>query len=82
MIEFIDFTHSNRKVWKTINKLTKENTRHLNNNVESLQTMLAPQLLLNGKRNKDDVPQIEKKTPKQDATESMLTPPLQMVSMP
>ena len=73
MIESTDFTHSRRKAWKTINKLTKDYTEpHQRCKVTADQ--VAHQPLLNGKGNKLHVPRREK-MPRQSVTESKLTSP-------
>ena len=51
MIESTDFTHSSRKAWKTINKLTKDYTEP-QQQCKVTADQVAHQLLLNGKGNK------------------------------
>ena len=76
MIESTAFTHSSRKAWKTINKLTKDYTEPQQQcNVTADQ--VAHQLLLNGKGNKLHGPRREK-MPRQTVTESKLTSPFLM----
>ena len=72
MIESTDFTHSSRKAWKTISKLTKDYTEP-----QQQCKVTADQLLLNGKGNKLHVPRREK-MPRQTVTESKLTSPFLM----
>ena len=55
MIESTDFTHSSRKAWKTINKLTKDYTAPQQQSKVTAD-QVAHQLLLNGKGNKLHVP--------------------------
>ena len=59
MIESTDFTHSSRKAWKTINKLTKDYTEP-QQQCKVTADQVAHQLLLNGKGNKLHVPRREK----------------------
>ena len=59
MIESTDFTHSSRKAWKTINKLTKDYTEP-QQQCKVTVDQVAHQLLLNGKGNKLHVPRREK----------------------
>ena len=73
MIESTDFTHSSRKAWKTINKLTKDYTEP-QQQCKVTADQVAHQLLLNGKGNKLHVPRREK-MPRQTVTESKLTSP-------
>ena len=51
MIESTDFTHSSRKAWKTINKLTKDYTEP-QQQCKVTADQVAHRLLLNGKGNK------------------------------
>ena len=76
MIESTDFTHSSRKAWKTINKLTKDYTEPQQQG-KATADQVDHQLLLNGKRNKLHVPRREK-MPRQTVTESKLTSPFLM----
>ena len=76
MIESTDFTHSSRKAWKTINKLTKDYTEP-QQQCKVTADQVAHQLLLNGKGNKLHVPRREK-MPRQTVTESKLTSPFLM----
>ena len=76
MIESTDFTHSSRKAWKTINKLTKDYTEP-QQQYKVTANQVAHQLLLNGNGNKLHVPQREK-MPRQTVTDSKLTSPLLM----
>ena len=76
MIETTDFTHSSRKAWKTINKLTKDYTEP-QQQCKVTADQLAHQLLLNGKGNKLHVPRREKMQ-RQAVTESNLTSPFLM----
>ena len=76
MIESTDFTHSSRKAWKTINKLTKDYTEP-QQQCKVTANQVAHQLLLNGKENKLHVPRREK-MPRQTVTESKLTSPFLM----
>ena len=76
MIESTDFTHSSRKAWKTINKLTKDYTES-QQQCKVTADQVAHQLLLNGKGNKLHVPRREK-MPRQTVTESKLTSPFLM----
>ena len=76
MIESTDFTHSSRKAWKTINKLTKDYTEP-QQQCKVTADQVAHQLLLNGKGNKLHVPGREK-MPRQTVTESKLTSPFLM----
>ena len=76
MIESTDFTHSSRKAWKTINKLTKDNTEP-QQQCKVTADQVAHPLLLNGKGNKLHVPRREK-MPRQTVTESKLTSPFLM----
>ena len=76
MIESTDFTHSSRKAWKTINKLTKDYTEP-QQQCKVTADQVAHQLLLNGKGNKLYVPRREK-MPRQTVTESKLTSPFLM----
>ena len=71
MIESTDFTHSGRKAWKTINKLTKDYTEP-QQQCKVTADQVAQQLLLNDKGNKLHVPPREK-MPRQTVTESKLT---------
>ena len=71
MIESTDFTHSSRKAWKTINKLTKDYTKP-QQQCKVTADQVAHQLLLNDKGNKLHVPRREK-MPRQTVTESKLT---------
>ena len=59
MIESTDFTHSSRKAWKTINKLTKDYTEP-QQQCKVTADQVAHQLLLNDKGNKLHVPRREK----------------------
>ena len=76
MIESTDFTHSSRKAWKTINKLTKD---YIEPQQQCKVTVdqVAHQLLLNGKGNKLHVSR-RVKMPRQTVTESKLTSPFLM----
>ena len=74
MIESTDFTHSSRRAWKTINKLTKDYTEPQQ---QCKFTADQVALLLNGKGNKLHVPRREK-MPRQTVTESKLTSPFLM----
>ena len=76
MIESTDFTHSSRKAWKTINKLTNDYTEP-QQQCKVTADQVAHQLLLNGKGNKLHVPRREK-MPRQTVTESKLTLPFLM----
>ena len=76
MIESTDFTHSSRKEWKTINKLTKDYTAP-QQQFKVTADQVAHQLLLNGKGNKLHVIRREK-MPRQTVTESNLTSPFLM----
>ena len=76
IIESTDFTHSSRKAWKTINKLTKYYTEP-QKQCKVTADQVAHQLLLNGKGNKLHVPRREK-MPRQTVTESKLTSPFLM----
>ena len=80
MIESTDFTHSNRKVWKTINKLTKDYIEP-QQQCKVTANQVAHQLLLNDKGNKLHVPRREK-MPRQTVTESKLMSQFLMVSNP
>ena len=50
LIESTDFTYSNRKAWKTINKLSNDNAQP-QQQCKVTADQLAHQFLLNGKRN-------------------------------
>ena len=75
MIESTDFTHSSRKAWKTINKLTKDDTEP-QQQCKVTADKVAHQLLLNGNGNKH-VPRREN-MPRESVTESKLTSPFLM----
>ena len=80
MIESTDFTHSSCKVWKQSSNLRKT-TLHPNNNIESLKTSCRTNYHSMVKKTRTTSHK-EKKTPKQHATESMLTSPFQMEDLP
>ena len=61
MITFTEFIHSSRKASKTINKLMKDYTAP-QQQCRVTADQVDHQLLLNGKGNKDHVPQRKKKT--------------------
>ena len=73
LIESTDFTHSSRKAWRTINKLTKDSTAP-QQQCRVTPDQVAHQLLLNGKGNKDSKPRRER-MPRHTATESTLASP-------
>ena len=75
-IESTDFTHSSRKAWKTINKLTKDYTEP-RQQCKVTADQVAYQLLQNGKGNKLQFPRREN-MPRQTVTESKLTSPFLM----
>ena len=76
MIESTDFSHSSRKAWKTINKLTKDYTEP-QQQCKVTADQVAHKLLLNGKGNKLHVPR-RVKMQRQAVTESNLTSPFLM----
>ncbi len=76
MIESTDFTHSSKKAWKTISKLTKDYTQP-QQQCQVTANQVAHQLLLNGKGNTSHKPR-RVKMPDQTDAESSFTDPFTM----
>ena len=76
LIQSTDFTHSSRKAWKTINKLSKDYAQ-LQQQCRVTADQLAHQLLLNGKGNSTHRPSKAKITDNH-ITKHSLTSPLTM----
>ena len=76
MIESTDFTHSSRKAWKTINRLSKDYTQP-QQQCKVTANQVAHQLLLNGKGNSSHKP-TRVKIPSHTDAEHSLTDPFTM----